>query len=153
MIPVEICQQLLLEMLKLIHILLLNIVKVAFNTKPAQKDPEPYHTSILSGHQWVLELIAGHPDCIHCELRVRKETFLQLLIKLCQAGHCDSKRVTLEEQLAIFLYMCVTGLTMCHVGKHFQVQCSSSTISWYFYTQSILRSSHLTDYLVDTFKK
>ena len=151
MIPVEIRQQLLLETLKLIHILLLNIVEVAFNTKPVRKDPEPYHTLILSGHQWVLELIAGHPDRIHCELRVRKETFLQLLIELCQAGHCDSKRVTLEEQLAIFLYTCVTGLTVHHVGECFQ--CSSSTISQYFYVQSILRSSHLTDYLVDTSEK
>ena len=34
MIPVEIRQQLLLEMLKLIQILLLNIVEVAFNIKP-----------------------------------------------------------------------------------------------------------------------
>ena len=77
--------------------------------------------------------------------------FLQLLIELRQAGHHNSKRVTLEEQLAIFLYTCVTGLTVRHVGKRFQR--SSSTISWYFYAQSILRSSHLTDYLVDTSEK
>ena len=138
MIPVEICQQLLLEMLKLIQILLLNIVEVAFNIKPARKDPEPYHTLILSGHQWVLELIAGHPNCIHCELGVQKETFLQLLIELHQAGHCDLRRVTLEEQLAIFLYTCMTGLTVRHVGEHFQ--CSSNTISQYFYTLNTLRT-------------
>ena len=57
----------------------------------------------------------------------------------------------LEEQLAIFLYICVTGLTVHHVSEHFQH--SSSIISWYFYVQSILRSSHLTDYLVDTSEK
>ena len=138
MIPVDIRQQLLLEMLTLIPILLLNIVKVAFNIKPARKDPEPYHMSILSGHQWVLELIAGHPNCIHCELGVQKETFLQLLIELRQAGHRDSRRVTLEEQLAIFLYMCVTGLTVHHVGERFQH--SSNTISWYFYMLNTLRT-------------
>ena len=27
----------------------------------ASKDPEPYHTSILSGQGWVDELIEGHP--------------------------------------------------------------------------------------------
>ena len=138
MIPVEIRQQLLLEMLKLIQILLLNIVEVTFNIKPTRKDPEPDHTSILSGHQWVLELIAGHPDRIQCELGVQKETFLQLLIELHQAGHCDSRRVTLEEQLAIFLYTCVTGLTVRHVGKHFQH--SSNMISQYFYMLNTLRT-------------
>ena len=138
MIPVKIHQQLLLEMLKLIQILLLNIVEVTFNIKPARKDPEPYHTSILSGHQWVLELIAGHPNCIHCELRVQKGMFLQFLIELCQAGHHNSRRVTLEEQLAIFLYMCMTGLTVCHVGERFQR--SSNMISWYFYMLNTLRT-------------
>ncbi|KAJ3771242.1 hypothetical protein FB446DRAFT_601414, partial [Lentinula raphanica] len=29
---------------------------------------QPYHTSILSGQQWVNELITGHPERIHTEL-------------------------------------------------------------------------------------
>ncbi|KAG2074033.1 hypothetical protein BDR04DRAFT_966978, partial [Suillus decipiens] len=29
---------------------------------------EPYHTSILSGHAWVQELVNGHPDQIKNEL-------------------------------------------------------------------------------------
>ncbi|KIN97277.1 hypothetical protein M404DRAFT_135861, partial [Pisolithus tinctorius Marx 270] len=45
-------------------------------------------------------------------------------------GHSNSKFVTLEEQLAIFLYTCVTGLTVRHVGEHFQW--SNDTISRYF---------------------
>ena len=33
-------------------------------------NPEPYHTSILSGQMWVEELLEGHPDCIYCVLSV-----------------------------------------------------------------------------------
>ncbi|KIK21682.1 hypothetical protein PISMIDRAFT_84612, partial [Pisolithus microcarpus 441] len=45
-------------------------------------------------------------------------------------GHENSQFVSLEEQLAIFLYMSITGLTIRHVGEHFQH--SNETISQYF---------------------
>ncbi|KIK98423.1 hypothetical protein PAXRUDRAFT_134231 [Paxillus rubicundulus Ve08.2h10] len=38
--------------------------------------------------------------------------------------------MSMEEQLAIFLYMCVTGLSSCHVAKRFQ--CSPDAITKYF---------------------
>ena len=81
---------------------------------------EPYHTSILSGYAWVQELLNGHPERIRTELGVHKEVFYALLEELQLMGHGDTKYVTLEEQLAIFLYMCVTGLTIRHVGERFQ---------------------------------
>ncbi|EGO03241.1 hypothetical protein SERLA73DRAFT_69145 [Serpula lacrymans var. lacrymans S7.3] len=62
--------------------------------------PQPYHTSILTGHGWVLELLQGHPDRIHAELGVRRHVFLNL-----------------EEQLAIFLYTSVIGLSVRHLGE------------------------------------
>ncbi|KAJ3726825.1 hypothetical protein C8R42DRAFT_534644, partial [Lentinula raphanica] len=65
---------------------------------------QPYHTSILSGQQWVNELITGHPERIHTELGVRLHVFVQLIVQLCQMGYRDSRYVTLEEQTAIFLY-------------------------------------------------
>jgi hypothetical protein len=37
--------------------------------------------------------------------------------------------ISLEEKLAIFLYTCVTGLSLHHVGEHFQH--TSETISKY----------------------
>jgi hypothetical protein len=46
---------------------------------------------------------------------------------LRKLGYRDSRHVPLHEQLAIFLYTCVTGLTTRHVGERFQR--SSSTIS------------------------
>ena len=81
---------------------------------------EPYHTSILSGHAWVQELLHGHPERIRTELGVHKEVFLALVEELQSMGHGDSKYVTLQEQLAIFLYMSVTGLSVRHTGERFQ---------------------------------
>ena len=61
----------------------------------------PYHTSILTGEGWVMELLNGHPQCIHTELGVSHEVFIALIDELCCIGHTDSKFVSLEEQLAI----------------------------------------------------
>ena len=82
---------------------------------------EPYHTSILSGQAWVEELLNGHPERIRTEFGVHRHVFLALRAELRAAGYTDSRNgVTLEEQLGIFLYTCVTGLTVRHVGEHFQ---------------------------------
>ena len=80
---------------------------------------QPYHTSILSGEAWVQELLHGHPRRIQTELGVHLHVFRELVFTLRHMGHQDSKYVTLEEQLAIFLYICVTGLTSTHVGEQF----------------------------------
>ena len=88
---------------------------------------ERYHTSALTGTAWVEELMDGHPDRICCELGVRLPVFEKLLRILQKLGHSDSKHVPLHEQLAIFLYTCVTGLTTRHVGERFQR--SNGTIS------------------------
>jgi hypothetical protein len=79
-----------------------------------------YHTSILSSEGWVQELLHGHPERIRTELGMHKPAFRQMIFELHHMGHPDSKYVLLEEQLAIFLYMCVTGLTIRHAGEQFQ---------------------------------
>ena len=84
------------------------------------KDPEPYHTSILSGQGWVNELLVGHPACIHGELGVSQEVSLEMIMMLHNFGYGSSKYVQIKEQLAIFLYMSVTGLTIHHTGECFQ---------------------------------
>ncbi|OJA11827.1 hypothetical protein AZE42_11404 [Rhizopogon vesiculosus] len=93
-------------------------------------DEQPYHTSALSGTAWVTELLTGHPERIRCELGVHKHVFYVLINLLRQAGCRDSNHVPLEEQLAIFLYASVTGLSICHLGERFQR--SNETISKYF---------------------
>jgi hypothetical protein len=65
----------------------------------------------------VRELLAGHPEHIHCKLGVHSHIFLELIEELHQLGHCRSKYVSLEEQLAIYLYICVTGMTIRHAGE------------------------------------
>lgn len=87
----------------------------------------PYHTSALSGADWVRELLNGHPERIRNELGVHKDVFWALIEELQLAGYTSSRDVYLEEQLAIFLYTCVTGLSFRHVCERFQH--SSNTIS------------------------
>jgi len=53
--------------------------------------------------------------------------FTKLIAELRVQGHKNSKFMSLEEQVAIFLYTCVTGLTTRHVGERFQR--SNATIS------------------------
>ena len=93
------------------------IIMVLYAVIITPADPEPYHTSILSGEMWVQALLNGHPDHILCELGVWKQVFEVLICTLCAIGTTDSKHVFLEEQLAIFLYMSVTGLTIHHTGE------------------------------------
>ena len=89
---------------------------------------QPYHTSKLSGAEWVKELISGHPDRIWTELGMRVHVFLAFVHELrVVCGLEDSRYIGLDEQAAIFLYMCVTGLSIRHVGERFQH--SNETIS------------------------
>ena len=102
-------------------------------------NPEPYHTLILSGQMSVDELLEGHPDHIYCKLSVQKEIFLELVCTLHNFGITGSKHISLKEQLSIFLYMSMTGLTICHTGKCFQ--CSNDTISKSFQKMLFIFSS------------
>ena len=91
--------------------------------------PQSCHTSVLSGEAWLIELILGHPDRIRCELGVDVHTFKALTLELRRHRHQASTHISLEEQLAIFLYICVTGLPIRHIGECFQR--SNDMISMY----------------------
>jgi hypothetical protein len=108
----------------------INIAMDAYNSySNAHYNKQPYHTSALQGISWVTELLTGHPECICCELGVHHHIFMVLLNILQESGINDLKNVKLEEQLAIFLYACITGLSVHHLGEHFQR--SNDTISRY----------------------
>ncbi|KAH9953769.1 hypothetical protein BGW80DRAFT_1132489, partial [Lactifluus volemus] len=64
----------------------------------------PYHTSSLSGEAWVQELLTGHPQRIRNELGVYRSTFIMLVRAIQALGLQPSRHVSIEEQLAIFLY-------------------------------------------------
>lgn len=76
----------------------------------------PYNTSVLTGQGWVGELLDGHPECIHCELGMHKETFMLLISELHNLGYSRLKYVSIEEQLVIFLYMCNQIVYPAHRG-------------------------------------
>jgi hypothetical protein len=88
-----------------------------------------YHTSALSSEAWVNELIHGHPDRIFNELGMRLHVFTAFCanLQLLCGFTMSRKGVTVEEQAAIFLYACVTGLSIRHLGERFQR--SNETIS------------------------
>ena len=80
-----------------------------------------YHTSILMGGGWILELLTGHPDQIKTSLGVSHHAFNVLVQVMRESGFRDSHHgISVEEQLSIFLYTCVTGLSTCHVAEWFQ---------------------------------
>lgn len=91
---------------------------IAYMTPFLEK--QPYHTSLLTGHAWVQELTHGHPDRIKTELGMRKHVFHALVHELRTCGLRDSKYILLDEQVSIFLYTCVTGLSSRHVAERFQ---------------------------------
>ena len=125
----------LLDMLKVVYMagmaFFMETFMVAALDFTSNRAPQvPYHTSILTGYGWVLELLLGHPERIHTELGMYRETFDALVEELHAGGQFNpGDLVTLEEQLAIFLYTCVTGLTSPHVGERFQH--STDTINKY----------------------
>jgi hypothetical protein len=88
----------------------------------------PYHTSALSGEAWVCELMTGHPNRIRHNFGVSLPVF-EALVKILQQNGIRRSRngVSVEEQLGIFLYACVTGLSTRHLGERFQR--SSDTIA------------------------
>ncbi|KAH6901922.1 hypothetical protein BKA70DRAFT_1196613 [Coprinopsis sp. MPI-PUGE-AT-0042] len=64
---------------------------------------QPYHTSKLTGREWVQEVLDGHPERIRSELGASIRVFLLLVYELrVFYGVGDSRRgIDVEEQVAI----------------------------------------------------
>jgi hypothetical protein len=99
----------------------LAILAMAIATAPSLFQ-QPCYISPYTGHDWVKELMHPdtHPDHIRKSLGIRLHVFGKFLHVLKRIECSDSKYVTLEEQLAIFLHACVTGLRTCHLCERFQ---------------------------------
>ncbi len=87
----------------------------------------PRQTSQLSGRAWLEEMFNGHYAIFKNTFGVAKHVFNRLTKVLQQHGLADSRYVELKEQLAIYLYTCVTGLSNHKVQLHFQR--SADTVS------------------------
>lgn len=86
------------------------------------------HTAKLTGQEWIDELIEGHNGHFHDAMSMHQHIF-QRLVKMLeeQGGLTDTKHVTKKEQVGIFLYAAVTGLSNRKVQEQFQR--SSDTVS------------------------
>jgi len=88
----------------------------------------PFHTSILSGEQWVKELLDGHNKRFYNEMGMHQTVFKDLLALLKADGSLsDSRYVIAQEQLATFLYYAHQGLSNQALQERFQR--SGDTIS------------------------
>lgn len=84
---------------------------------------EPMHDSSLSGHAWLDKLLLGHPDVFHVCFGMHKHVFLALVVQMHLLGYEEKPNSTifLDESLAIFLYTCVTGVSIDHVAVRFKL--------------------------------
>jgi len=84
-------------------------------------DKVPQHTSILSGQNWIDKLKAGHDGWFHNEMGVCKHVFWALLSVLWkEVGLHDTRHISSEEQLAIFLHYAHRGLSNQALQERFQ---------------------------------
>ena len=93
----------------------------------ARYNKMPKNTSKLTGQQWLDELLAGHPQRFYDGMGMNKHVFRALLRELIKYGLHDTRYVSAEEQLAIFLYLAVTGLPQRHLEERFQRSPSTLT--------------------------
>lgn len=88
----------------------------------------PQHTGALTGEMWVRELLNGHESRMHNNMGMRPHVFRALVERLeAHCGLTDTRWVTKEEQLAIFLYAVATNLSNRKMCERFQR--SGDTIS------------------------
>lgn len=99
----------------------------------AGKHALPYYvktlrnTSRLTGQQWLSELLEGHPEHFYDCMGMHKHVFCALLAELFTIGLHDTRWVSAEEQLAIFMHLAVMGNAQQHLEERFQ--CSPYTLS------------------------
>ena len=85
-------------------------------------DREPCRTCPLSGKEYIAELLTSNPRRIHEVLRMPKDTFLELGNWLGQnAGLANSRKMSVEQQLAMFLAIVGHRCSNREVQERFQV--------------------------------
>ena len=91
---------------------------------------EPMYNSPQTGEMYIQELLAGHGDRIRDVLGLHRHVFRALVQELkMYSGLQDTRHVSAEEQLAIFLRLAHTGLGQREARERFQR--SPETVSWY----------------------
>ena len=82
---------------------------------------ERKHDSALTGQEWADELLAGHRVRFYEQMGMNKHVFRWLVHELrTRTDLRDTRWVSAEEQVAIFLHLAVTGLPQRHLEERFQ---------------------------------
>jgi hypothetical protein len=115
---------------KLLMVLLSTVAAFAATLCIQAPEPIPMHTSILTGHGWLTELINGHPERFRDQIGMAPHVYLRLLFELqAYSGLTNTKFVTAAEKLGIFLHFVRTGSSSRMLQERFQR--SAETISKY----------------------
>ncbi|KAL6276458.1 hypothetical protein ACE6H2_020059 [Prunus campanulata] len=84
-------------------------------------DRMPCHNSVLSGHEYVQELLNGHPDRIYDSFRMDKHVFQRLCYTLESLNLLQNDRhVSTQEAVAIFLFIVSHSIRMRVAAERFQ---------------------------------
>jgi hypothetical protein len=84
-------------------------------------DKEPRNVSRMTGQEWMEEQLDGHPGVFYDTFGMHKHVFRNLLKVLTEkTGFSDTKHVSAVEQLGIFLYAVITGLSIRKLENRFQ---------------------------------
>jgi len=103
-------------------IMLCNIGLMVGIYASSQFDKEPCRTSPLSGREYVAELLTSNERRIYEVFRMPKGTFLDLCDwMVMHAGLHETKKISIEEQLAMFLAIVGHHSTNREVQERFQV--------------------------------
>ncbi|KAI6130572.1 hypothetical protein EV401DRAFT_2066150 [Pisolithus croceorrhizus] len=73
-----------------LSMVIVHIIQISYDVFNIRPPHIPYHTSILSGHTWILELMNGHLDHIKTNLSVTLDVFLALINILVWNGITQS---------------------------------------------------------------
>ncbi|KAG5549328.1 hypothetical protein RHGRI_014620 [Rhododendron griersonianum] len=93
---------------------------------------EPCRTSALTGVEWLAELNVGHPKRMYQSFRMSKTNFFALCELLeSRYGLEEGKRISVQEQVAIFLW--VVGQRANNRNAQERFQHSGETISRHFH--------------------
>lgn len=82
---------------------------------------QPMYNSNVTGQMHIQELLSGHPVRFYDELGITKLVFQKLKRELViYSGFKDSRFISMDEQLAIFLRFCRSGVGSRQVREEFQ---------------------------------
>jgi hypothetical protein len=91
-------------------------------------DKSTQHDSVLSGQDWMEELLQGHDGRFYNEMGIHKHVFRRLVGALQRVvGLSDTRHIIIEEQLGIFLHYARRVLSNRALQERFQH--SGDTIS------------------------